>query len=494
MSTVSLKRGGHPIALPPTGLLIDGTWRSAEDAASIDVVDPSTEEVIVSVACASDADIDSAVRAARAQVDGGAWARTSPADRGRLLARVAELVQRDAEVLARLEALEVGKPVGDSLLVEVPQAVDTFAHFSTWADQIRGESIPVPDFLGRPRHCYTRREPVGVVGAIVAWNAPTMTASWKLAPALAAGCSVVLKPSEDAPLAIAHLVSLIEEAGIPAGTVNLTPGTGSGAGATLAAHPGVDKISFTGSPEAGRLVARSAANTFKRVTLELGGKSPQIFLGDADLEAALPVAAMSLFANAGQVCASGSRVLAHRTVHDEVVAGLAAAATAIRVGDPFARDTTMGAIVSQRQLDRVLGYIDSGVEQRAELVAGGHRLARRGYFVEPTIFASSNDLKIAQEEIFGPVGTVIPFDTTEEAVAIANGTKYGLTAVLWTRDVSQAHRLAAEVRAGAVWVNGWGTPDPRVPWGGVKASGLGRELGRAGIEAHTEEKLVSVVL
>jgi betaine-aldehyde dehydrogenase len=372
--------------------------------------------------------------------------------------------------------------------------IETFHHFAGWADKVQGATIPLPPMNGRPQLSYTLREPVGVVGAITPWNAPTMIAAWKLAPALAVGCTVVLKPPEDAPLTALRLAELVEEVGFPAGTVNVLPGRGGVAGAALVAHPGVDKVSFTGSPEVGAEIARVAGPAMRRMTLELGGKSPQLIFPDADLDSLLPIAALSLFANSGQVCAAGTRVLVHEDLRAEVEAGLAAAARAITVGDPFDPATQMGALVNAGQLDRVLGYVESGLREGAELITGGARLERPGYFVEPTIFGGDNRMRISREEIFGPVGTVIPFADEEEAIRLANETAYGLNAVVWTADLARAHRTAAALRVGKVWVNGWGPPDPRLPWGGAKLSGVGRELGVAGLQANTEEKVVSIVL
>jgi acyl-CoA reductase-like NAD-dependent aldehyde dehydrogenase len=483
----------RPAVRLPDQLLIDGEWRSGS-AGTVADLNPATEEVLVEVQAASAEDVDLAVTAARAQLD-GAWGATPGAERGRILNRVADLIERDAEHLTRLEALDVGKPVGQPSMLDIPNAVATFRHFAGWADKITGSSIPTSGYFGRPTHSYTVREPVGVIGAITPWNTPLMIAGWKLAPALAAGNTVVVKPAEDAPLSTLHLAALLQEAGLPDGVVNVVPGRGDVAGSALTAHPGVDKISFTGSPEVGRAIQVAAAETFKRVTLELGGKSPQIILADADVEAAVNGTAMGLFFNQGEVCAAGTRVLVHRSLHDQVVEGLAGAARAQVLGDPFDGATTMGALVNAGQRDRVLSYIEAGRAEGATVAAGGGRPEGRGFFVEPTIFAGAhNDMKIAQEEIFGPVGTVIPFDDPAEAVRLANATRYGLAATIWTRDVAAAHTLAGQVRAGAVWVNGWAAIDPALPWGGMKSSGIGRELGWSGILANTEEKTITVVL
>lgn len=477
-----------------TSMLINGTWEQAAD--TFEDLNPVTGKKLVDVDKASASDVDRAVRAARTALE-GAWAEVSGAERGRLLHRVADLIERDADLLARLEALDVGKPVGQPAMLDVPNAVATFRHFAGWADKVQGDTIPTAGYMGTaPTHSYTVREPVGVIGAIVPWNTPLMIAAWKLAPALASGNTVVVKPAEAAPLSVLHLGRLITEAGFPPGVVNVVPGLGPEAGAALAAHPDVDKISFTGSPAVGKAIQAAAADTYKRVTLELGGKSPQIVFPDADIEAAVRGIAMGLFFNQGEVCAAGTRILVHRSIYGDVVAALAEAAKSQVLGDPFDQRTTMGPLVSAEQQRRVLAYVDRGITDGATLVAGGTRPGQRGgYFVQPTIFADVDaDSVIAQEEIFGPVGVVIPFDTDEEAVSLANGTVYGLAATVWTQDLSRSHRLASALRVGAVWVNGWAAIDPALPWGGRGASGVGRELGWAGILANTEEKVVTVVL
>ncbi len=477
----------------PSQLFLAGQWQDG-GAGTFRDLNPATEETLVEVAAASAEDVNTAVVAARAQLS-GEWAAMPGSQRGQVLARVADLIERDAEVLARLEALDIGKPVTQPTVLDVPNAARTFRHFGGWADKITGQVIPTDGYFGRPTHSYTRREPVGVVAAIVPWNTPLMIAAWKLAPALAAGNTLVLKPPEDAPLSILHLATLLQEAGVPDGVVSVLPGLGSVTGQALVDHADVDKISFTGSPEVGRRIGIAAASSFKRVTLELGGKSPQVILADADLEAAVGGTAMGLFFNQGEVCAAGTRVLVHRSLYSDVVDALAGAASQQVLGDPFDPATTMGALVNKKQQDRVLGYIEKGKAEGARLVAGGGRPEGAGFFVQPTIFADAdNDMTIAREEIFGPVGTVIPFDDPAEAVRIANATTYGLAATIWTKDVTAAHTLAGQVRAGAVWVNGWAAIDAALPWGGMKSSGIGRELGWSGILANTEEKVVTVVL
>jgi betaine-aldehyde dehydrogenase len=481
------------IELPSTGTFVDGTWNEATDGTRFDTIDPATERTITSVAAGGEADIHHAVAAARREFDGGKWSKLSATDRGRILIRLADLVERNIDQLAALESIEIGKPLFDATL-EIGVAAETFRHFAGCADRAIGQTFDLPDFMGRPRMSYTIRQPIGVVGAITPWNAPTMIAAWKIAPAIAAGCTVVVKPAEDASLSTLRLAELSVEAGLPAGVLNVVPGLGIEAGAALVAHAGVDKVSFTGSPEVGRSIMRSAGPEFKRVVLELGGKSPQLVLPDADLELAIPGAAISLFANQGQTCAAGTRVLVHHSIVDEVVDGLAAQARNVRIGDPFEPGIQMGALVNREQMDRVLGYIDSGTTEGAELATGGGRVGDVGYFVEPTIFRGTNDLTIAREEIFGPVGTVVAFDDLDEAIALANDTVYGLAAVVWSQDLAAIHRCVRELSVGAVWVNAWGPPDPRLPWGGRKTSGIGQELGTAGLDACTVEKAVSFVL
>jgi acyl-CoA reductase-like NAD-dependent aldehyde dehydrogenase len=476
-----------------TELFIDGGW--SEGTETFDDLNPSTGQLLTRVSAGTPEDIDRAVKAARRTLE-GEWGATPGVKRGILLNKLADLVERDADELARLEALDIGKPVGQPAMLDIPNAAATFRHFGGWADKIQGRTIPTAGYMGMaPTHSYTVYEPVGVIGAIVPWNTPLMITAWKLGPALAAGNTMVIKPPEDAPLSILHLGKLIEEAGFPAGVVNIVPGRGSSAGAALVEHPDVNKISFTGSPGVGRQIQKVAADTYKRVTLELGGKSPQIILEDANLEAAIQGVALGLFFNQGEVCAAGTRILVHRSHYDTVVNALGEVAKAQVLGDPFDAATTMGALVNAKQQQSVLGYIEKGKAEGGRVVAGGGRPEGGGFYVEPTIFADlDNNSTLAREEIFGPVGVCVPFDTMEEAIHLANTTKYGLSATIWTSNVSAAHTVAAKVQAGAVWVNGWAAIDPALPWGGVKASGIGRELGWAGILANTEEKVVTIVL
>ena len=484
------KAGARPeIRLPPLQLFIDGSWRDADDGQQFELLNPATQEVIGSVAAATARDVELAVAAARRESDGGDWSRVDGPTRGLLLNRLADCIERDGKYLTDLETLDVGQPSRG-----VVAAAATFRYFAGWADKIDGRLIPMQGMGGQSVLAYTRREAVGVVGAITPWNTPLMIAAWKIAPALAAGCTVVLKPAEDAPLSVLQLAELVQKVEFPPGTVNVVPGLGQVAGAALVRSPGVDKISFTGSPEVGQEIARAAADTFKRVTLELGGKSPQLIFADADLERAVPIAAASFYGHSGQVCAAGTRVLVEDSIASEVTDGLTEAARGVKVGDPFDPDTNIGALINEAQLERVLGYIRLGEEEGAEMLCGGERLAEPGYFVPPTVFRGTNELRISQEEIFGPVATVIPFVDREEAVRLANTTRYGLAASIWTRDISKAHLVAAQLRAGSIRINGASPPTPNLPWGGMKTSGIGRELSFSGIEACTEEKSVTIFL
>jgi aldehyde dehydrogenase (NAD+) len=467
-------------------LLIGGQEVEPLSGRYLDILNPATGEVIAIAAEADADDIDRAVRAARSAFE-GAWGTMRASDRGLILNRLAQLLEDHAEELVELESLDAGKPVAAVRRQDLPAAIDTLRYYAGWADKINGQVIPA-------RHdalTYTIREPIGVVGAIVPWNFPLMIGMWKIAPALACGCTVVLKPAEITPLSALRIGELALEAGLPPGVLNIVPGLGKIAGRALVDHPDVDKITFTGSPAVGREILAGAAGNLKRVTLELGGKSANVIFADADLDSATKAAASGIFFNSGQVCSAGSRVLAQEAVYDEVVERMIARAKAIRVGDPTEPGTTMGPIVSETQMNRVLEYVDIGVKEGASLATGGTRIGERGYFVAPTVFAEvEHEMRISQEEIFGPVVSVIRFSDEADAIRKANGTKYSLAAGVWSRDIGRVQRFARKAKAGTVWINTYGYTDVRLPWGGSRDSGFGREHGDAALENFTEPKAV----
>lgn len=480
-------------SLPPTKLLIDGKWVGAKDGVTQDVFNPATGEKIASLAVASPSDVDAAVKAAQHAFKSGEWSQLSGAERGKLLWKLADAVEANREQLAYLESIDIGRPQAEPFLFEIPMVVEVLRHFAGWADKVTGRSFQLEPFAGKDRYSFTLRQPLGVVGAITPWNAPTMITSWKLAPALAVGNTIVIKPAMEASLSTLKLAELAQQVGFPPGVINIVTGSGSTAGQALVEHPGVNKVSFTGSPEVGAQIARTAGPEFKKVTLELGGKSPQIVRADADLDEVMLGAATAVFANQGQTCAAGTRIFVHESLVDEFAQRLAEIAANLHVGDPLAPETQMGSLVNEKQLERVMGYIEKGKAEGAKLVQGGNRIDGQGHFVEPTVFIGTNDMTIAREEIFGPVGTIIPFSTDDEALAMANDSKYGLVAVVWTKDLGAAHWFAKQLEAGAIWVNAWGPPHPALPWLGVKTSGVGEELGHAGLLANTQEKAVSIL-
>ncbi len=474
-----------------TDLFINNEWRPAASGKRFPVENPATEEVLAEVAAADQTDVEAAVEAARACFEGDAWRKISPRQRGALLSKAADLLERDLDEMSKLETLHNGKPLWESKL-DVSKTIETLRYYAGWADKIVGDTLPVDG----PVFTYTLKEPVGVVGAIVPWNFPLNIASWKFAPALAAGCTVILKPATETPLTALRMAHLFQEAGLPPGAFNVIPGGGSTAGAALVRHPGVDKISFTGSTPVGQQIMRDAAGTVKRLTLELGGKSPNIVFADADLKAAVRGAQNGIFYGKGEVCAAGSRLLVERSVHDQVVEQLVERTKTLVPGDPFDPKTRLGAVVSRKQQETVLEYIAAG-KQEATLVAGGNpaKVNGKGYYVEATVFDGGKPgMKIVDEEIFGPVLAVVTFDDVEDGIRLANQTMYGLAAGVWTRDIQKAHTVARAIRAGTVWVNTYNFYDSAAPFGGYKQSGFGRDLGREALEGFLETKTVWIGL
>ncbi len=475
----------------PVKMLIGGQWVPAASGKTFATINPATGTVLAQVAEGDREDINRAVAAARKAFEGGPWPKLTPSQRGRLLWRLADLIEQHADELAQLETLDNGKPIKYSKAADIPMTADHFRYFAGWATKLEGETIPVsiPNMF-----TYTLREPVGVVGQIIPWNFPVQMAAWKLAPALACGNTVVLKPAEQTPLSALRLGELICEAGFPEGVVNIVPGFGETAGAALAAHQDVDKIAFTGSTEVGKKILQASAGNLKRVTLELGGKSPNIIFPDADLRYAVRGAMTAIFFNQGQICTAGSRLFVHRSIYDQVLSGLSEVAQKMKMGAGIDPTTDMGPLVSQEQLERVTGYIEAGKSEGAVAITGGKRVGAElanGYFVEPTVFDKVEDeMTIAREEIFGPVVAAMPFESVEEVAARANKSIYGLAAGIWTSDVKQAHKMAALLKSGVVWVNTYNQFDAAAPFGGYKQSGYGREMGHAVLDAYTQTKTV----
>jgi aldehyde dehydrogenase (NAD+) len=467
-------------------LLIEGRRVTSVSGRTFKSINPATEEIIATISEGTEIDVDHAVAAARRAFE-GPWRTMRAAERGHLLLRWADLLKQHADEIARLESLDAGKPIAAVLRQDFPAAVDTLTYYAGWADKISGEVVSTRD----DALTYTVREPVGVVAAIVPWNFPLMIGMWKLAPALACGCTVVMKPAELTSLSALRIGELALEAGLPPGVLNIVTGPGRVVGEALVNHPDVDKVTFTGSPGVGRGIMKGAAGNFKRVSLELGGKSANVIFDDADLDAATKAAAAGIFFNAGQVCSAGSRVLVHEKVYDEVVERLTARAEALRIGDPGDRTTALGPVISEKQMNIILDYVAIGRKEGALLTTGGERVGTRGFFISPAVFANvKHEMRISQEEIFGPVVSVIKFRDEADAVRIANGTAYSLAAGVWSRDMGRVQRFAKKARAGTVWINTYGYTDVRLPWGGERDSGLGREHGTAAIDNFTEPKAV----
>jgi phenylacetaldehyde dehydrogenase len=491
VSTVQMHSRVQDFIGKPRKMFVNGKWEEASSGKTFPSYNPATGEVLAKVAEGDREDIDRAVKAARKAFESGPWSHMTPSERGRLMWRLSDLIEQHLEEFAQLESLDNGKPLSIARVADVPLAVDLFRYMAGWATKIEGDTIPFsPKYFA-----YTRREPVGVVGQIIPWNFPLLMAAWKLGPALATGCTVVLKPAEQTPLSALLVAELIAEAGFPDGVVNVVPGYGETAGAALAAHPDVDKIAFTGSTEVGRLIVQAAAGNLKKVSLELGGKSPNIVFDDAEMKSTIPGAASAIFFNHGQCCCAGSRLYVEQSMFDNVVSGVVDQAKKIKLGSGFEPDTSMGPLVSEEQLNRVCSYLESGLSEGAEAVVGGQKRPGAGYFVEPTVMVKTNpDMKVVREEIFGPVVCAMPFDDLDKVIAEANQSEYGLAAAVWTRDISKAHRVAEKLRAGTVWINCYNVFDAALPFGGYKQSGWGREMGHEVLEMYTEVKTVCAAL
>ena len=490
MATVMEK----PIKAPQvhqTQCFIGGEWVPAQSGKTFETVNPATEEVIAQVAEGDKADVDLAVEAARNAFEQGEWAKMDARDRGRLMYKLAELLEENIDELAALETLDNGKPIRDSRNADLPLTIDCLRYYAGWADKIHGQTIPVRGNY----FTYTRREPVGVAGQIIPWNFPMLMVAWKWGPALAAGCTIVMKPAEQTPLTCLRMARLAQKAGFPDGVINVVPGYGPTAGAAIVKHPSVDKIAFTGSGEVAHIIMRDAAPSLKRITFELGGKSPNIVFADADLDAAVAGAHFGLYFNQGQCCCAGSRLFVQDKIYDKFIDRLSSINQERKIGDPLSMETEQGPQIDQTQFDKIMHYIEVGKKEGAECVTGGKRFGTRGFYVEPTLFSGvTDDMTIAQEEIFGPVLSVLRFKDLDEIADRANKTSFGLAAAIWTKDIAKAHALAAKIRAGTVWINCYDVFDAGAPFGGFKMSGMGRELGERGLDAYTETKTVTVAL
>ena len=491
MSTTLASPSKSPAKIRHTECFINNEFVPAVSGKTFATYNPATEEEIAQVAEGDAADIDRAAKAARAAFDSGDWPKMDARDRGRLLYKLADAIENEIDELAALETLDNGKPLRDSRHIDIPLVIDVLRYYAGYADKIQGSVIPI-----RGKYlCYTRREPVGVAGQIIPWNFPMLMTAWKWGPAIAAGCTIVMKPAEQTPLTCLRMAALAREVGFPDGVINVVPGFGPTAGAATVKHPMIDKIAFTGEHITAQIITRDSAATLKRLTFELGGKSPNVVMADADLDAAAKGAYIGLYLNQGQCCCAGSRLFVHKSVEEKFLEKLHALTSKRVVGDPFAADTEQGPQIDQKQFDKIMQFIDKGKNEGATLAHGGKRVGDKGFFIEPTIFTDVQDqMSIATDEIFGPVLSVLTFDDVDEMIQRANQTFYGLAAAVWTRDISKAHDFAARVRAGTIWVNCYDVFDAAAPFGGFKMSGYGRELGEEGLKAYTESKTVTIAL
>ncbi|WP_369899496.1 aldehyde dehydrogenase family protein [Bacillus manliponensis] len=490
-ATIELKPRVREFLEKEAQLFINGKFVSSISRKTFETYNPATEEVLTVVSEAQKEDVDIAVRAARKAFETGKWPEMSAAERAHLMYKLADLIEEHKEELAQLEALDNGKPYQTALEDDIPATVENYRYYAGWATKILGQTIPISkDYLN-----YTRHEPIGVVGQIIPWNYPLVMSAWKMGAALATGCTIVLKPAEQTPLSLLYTAQLFQEAGFPDGVVNFVPGFGQGAGTAIVNHPYIDKIAFTGSTETGKYIMRQSADMIKHVTLELGGKSPNIILEDADLSEAIPGAFHGIMYNHGQNCSAGSRVFVHQTHYEQVVEEFVALAKGVKLGSGLDPDTNMGPLVSKKQQERVLRYIEQGKAEGAKIVAGGDKAFEKGYFVQPTIFTNVTDnMTVVREEIFGPVVVIMPFDSIEEVIERANNSSYGLAAGVWTQNIKTGHQVANKLKAGTVWINDYNLENPAAPFGGYKQSGIGRELGSYALDNYTEVKSVWVNL
>ena len=474
-----------------TQCFIGGQWVPAASGKTFDTIDPATEEKIAQVAEGDKEDVDAAAKAARHALEEGEWSKMDARDRGALMHKLADLIEEEFDELAALETLDNGKPIRDARAADLPLVIDCLRYYAGFADKIHGQTIPVRGNF----FTYTRKEPVGVVGQIIPWNFPMLMTAWKWGPALAAGCTIVMKPAEQTPLTCLRMARLAQKAGIPDGVINVVPGYGPTAGAAIVKHPGIDKVAFTGEHITAQTIMKDASQTLKRLTFELGGKSPNVIFADADMDAAIEGTHFGLYFNQGQCCCAGSRVFVEESVHDEFIERIVDKNKSRKVGPGLDPDTEQGPQVDQAQFDKIMGFIEKGEAEGAKRVSGGSRVGEKGYFIEPTLFENvTDDMAIARNEIFGPVMSVLKFQGTDDIIRRANDTFYGLAAAVWTRDVQKAHHYAAKVKAGTVWVNCYDVFDAAAPFGGYKMSGLGRELGEEGLKAYLETKTITMAM